>query len=288
MSELVDTHECPNCGYEPFTTSYCPKCGQRKLSEKDHRVTVLFNEFISGWLNFENSFLNTLKAFLAKPHSYIVEYLSGARKKYISPIKLFILANAFYFIFPAVDTFKTTLHTQLNRLPYSEYTEGFIMSFIAASGMSYAEFAPEYNELTQILSKALLVILPLLFSVATWVLNLSEREKKPLLYHINYSLVLSAFLVFILCSVLPGSYKLIAVYFEIDGMMELVTEMSLSVTVLLILNVYGYFLYRNFFAGNLLIKGFKVVLLNVAFVPLIQSYRLILLFVTLGWMKFFG
>ncbi len=288
MSELVDTQKCPNCGQKPFNTSYCPECGQRKLSEKDHRVTVLFNEFVNGWLNFENSFLNTFKAFLARPKIYITEYIKGARKKYLSPIKLFILANAFYFIFPAVDTFKTTLHTQLNRLPYSEYTEGFITSFIAASGLSYSEFALEYNELTQILSKALLVILPLLFSVATWVLNLSEREKKPLLDHINYSLVLSGFLVFVLCSVLPGSYKLIATYFEIGGMMELVTEMSLSVTVMLILNVYAFFLYRDFFAGSILKKGIKVILLNAAFVPLIQSYRLILLFVTLGWLKFFG
>ncbi|MGN8224919.1 DUF3667 domain-containing protein [Gracilimonas sp. BCB1] len=288
MSELVDIKECPNCGHKPFNTPYCPECGQRKLSEKDYRVSVLFNEFVNGWLNFENSFLNTFKAFLTRPKVYITEYVQGARKKYVSPIKLFILANAFYFIFPAVDTFKTTLHTQLNRLPYSEFTEGFITSFIASAGMSYSEFAPEYNELTQILSKALLIILPLVFSMVTWLCNLSKRNEKPLLYHINYSLVLNAFLVLFLCSVLPGSYKLIATYFEIDGMMELITEMSLSVTVLLILNVYGYFLYRNFFTGSVLTKGIKVILLNAAFVPLIQTYRLILLFVTLGWMKVFG
>jgi hypothetical protein len=287
MTELVDIEECPKCGYEPFNTSYCPQCGQRKLSEKDHKVTVLFNEFLSGWLNFENSFLNTFKAFLIKPHKYVTEYLSGARKKYLSPIKVFILANAFYFIFPAVDTFKTSLDTQLNRLPYSEYTKGFIDSFIAASGLNYTEFAVEYDELTQILSKALLVLIPILFSGATWMLNLSLRKKKPFLHHINYNLVLSAFLVFILCSVLPGTYLLIATQFEISGMMDLISEMSLSVTLLLLLNIYAFFLYRDFFAGSLWKKAGKVILLNVAFIPLIQTYRLLLLFVTLGWMKFF-
>lgn len=288
MSELVDIHECPNCGHKPFNTPYCPECGQRKLSEKDYRVTVLFNEFINGWLNFENSFLNTFKTFLTRPKTYISEYVQGARKKYLSPIKLFILANAFYFLFPPIDTFKTTLNTQLNRLPYSDYTEGFITSFIASSGLGYAEFASAYNDLTQVLSKALLILIPLLFSIFTWVLNLKKRKRSPFIHHINYSLVLNAFFVLVLCSVLPGLYKFVAVQFGIAEMLYAITEVSLSITLLGLLNLYGYFLYKNFFAGSLPIKIVKVFLLNAAFLPLIQTYRLILLFVTLGWMKFFG
>lgn len=288
MSIPQNTEHCPNCGHEPFNTSYCPNCGQRKLSEKDHRITTLLNEFAEDILNLDNSFIRTVRTFFIKPNVYITEYLKGARKKYLSPIKLFILSNAFYFVFPAVDTFKTTLNTQLNRLPYSEYTNGFIRSYIDNSGMTISAFEGEYNELTQILSKAMLILIPLMFAGATWILNIRKSNRKPLLQHINYSLALSSFFVFFLCSVLPGAYKITADIIDSQLMLGLITEFTLSVTLLFLLNIFAIFLYRDFLDGNVGIKLFKILLLNLFFIPLLQSYRFFLLMITLGWMTLFG
>ena len=111
MSDLARITTCPNCGHQPFDTPFCPECGQRKLTERDFKVSALAGDFFNGFLNLDNAFLRTIKAVCTKPASYLQEYVNGARKKYISPIRIFLIANAWYFVFTAVNTFTTTLNT---------------------------------------------------------------------------------------------------------------------------------------------------------------------------------
>tara|TARA_B100000508_G_scaffold84952_1_gene66053 strand:- start:20074 stop:20706 length:633 start_codon:yes stop_codon:yes gene_type:complete len=45
-------------------------------------------------LNYDNSFIHTLKVLLIKPETVIKEYLAGKRKKYFSPFKLLLLTTS--------------------------------------------------------------------------------------------------------------------------------------------------------------------------------------------------
>ncbi|MBO6794853.1 MAG: DUF3667 domain-containing protein [Balneolaceae bacterium] len=125
MKSELQKIDCASCG-KPFETSFCPNCGERRLSEKDFSAFSLINDFVVDVFNIENKFWRTLKSFFIKPATYVDEYIKGARKKYISPIKLFLIANAWYFLFPAINTFKTTWYTQLNGLPYSFLTNSVL------------------------------------------------------------------------------------------------------------------------------------------------------------------
>ena len=285
MSLPEHISNCPNCGHSPFTTDYCPDCGQKMLSEKDFKVTSLIGDFISGFLSLENTFTTTLKAFLLKPGLYVQEYNSGARKKYIAPVKWFLLANAFYFLFPALNTFTTTLSIQLNHLLYSGLTEGLIQSSITHSGWEYAKFEAEYNPLTQTLSKALLFILPLLFGFCTKITSL--KHSPPLIAHFNFSFVLHAFIVLFTASVIPGLYVIIAKIFQSEGMLNLITETNLTILSLLLINGFGLLLYRKLFKSRWWAHILRWLSLNLIFVVLIYFYRFFLLLATLGWMWLF-
>jgi hypothetical protein len=206
VGDLTNISACPNCGHEPFDTPFCPECGQRRLSEKDFSIYSLTGDFFHGVLNLENSFFNTLKDFFLRPSKYLDEYNHGARKKYISPIKLFLVANAFYFLFPAINTFTTSLRIQMNGLLYSNFMRGFIQGRITASELNAEQFHTEYNELTATLSKALLLFLPLVFGLITWLLSFTKTKKAPLIFHINRSLGLHAFILFIVVSIVPGVF----------------------------------------------------------------------------------
>ena len=287
MRDLSDISSCPNCGFELPETPFCPNCGQRKLTEKDLNIRSLAGDFFEGLLNFENSVLSTLRDFLLHPSRFINRYNEGARKKYLSPIKLFLIANAFYFLFPAINTFTTSLQIQLNGLIYSDFIKGFIEARIAASEMGADQFYAEYNELTATLSKALLLFLPLLFGCAFWLTRFIKHDDTPLLFHINRSLVLHSFILLIVASIVPGIYFFLARILNSQLMFSLVTEFNLSLVSLIVINIYGYFLYRGSFRTNLWINTLRTVLLNVLYFFLIFLYRFFLLMVTLGWMALF-
>lgn len=287
MSDILATENCPTCS-KPFNTPYCPNCGERRLTEKDSSISALTRDAFSFLVDIDGKFLRSVRTFVLKPARYVSEYIDGARRKYISPVKLFLIANAFYFFFPAFDTFKTTLNTQLHRLAQSDLTYDFIQAQIERSGIGFEEYQIQYNEITSIISKVILIILPFIFGCLTWALNLSTRKTKPLLHHLNYSLVLYTFMIFFGISGIPGLYQSIATLTDSEIMWQMLTEISMTIYLTLLLNIFGFFLYRNFFSGHKMMNIGKWILLNLLFIPLMQFYRFILLLATLGWMKLFS
>ena len=288
MTDLENITSCPNCGQQPFNRSYCPECGQRKLTQKDYSAISLFWDFLGDVLSIENKVFRTFGTLLSKPSRFAREYLRGARKKFISPIKLFIFANAIYFLFPAADTFKTTLDTQLNNLHYSHLTHPIIQSIINGSGMSFDLFSTKYNALTNIVSKALLILLPIIFGVFSWMLAFRQKTKRPIIHHWNYSLILFAFFILFGITLIPAIYYYIATIFDIQSMVRSMTERNLTLYIFGLINFFGIALYQKFFSGRRFAQFARLLALNLLFIPLIILYRFILLWVTLGWMKLFG
>ncbi|MEQ9309158.1 MAG: DUF3667 domain-containing protein [Balneolaceae bacterium] len=282
MKVLEEKTACPNCGFQPLNSSFCPKCGQRKLSDKDFYITSLFQDFFNDIFQFDNAFFKTVKNFLISPGKYAREYNSGSRKKYLSPIKLFLIANAFYFLFPIINTFTTSLSIQEYGIIYNNLTPGLIESTISASGLSNTEFVNVYDKLTTTLSKALLIFIPFSFGIITWLLSISTRITTPILTHLNYSLILNAFMVLIITSVLPGVY---VIFLNLFGYTNVaINDTQITSAAFILLNTFGYFLYRNFFGSKLWINIIRTLLLNISFVLILFVYRFLLLLVTLGWL----
>lgn len=90
-------NHCLNCG-EDFQNNenYCPTCGQEN---KDKRVSLglFISDFISNYLNFDTTFFKTIPVFLFKPGKLTNEYNEGRRRKYIQPIRLYLIFSLFYF-----------------------------------------------------------------------------------------------------------------------------------------------------------------------------------------------
>lgn len=282
METELQKRECASCN-QPFDTPFCPNCGERRLSEKDYSAFSLVNDFVVDVFNIENRFWRTLKNFLFRPAKYVDEYIKGARKKYISPIKLFLIANAWYFLFPAINTFKTSWNIQLNGLPYSNITRDFLLRFQQITGLNPQGFSLLYGETTAVISKLFLIIQPLLFGLVTYVLYLNKRKKKPLIHHFNHSLVLYVFLLLIGASIAPATYNIVALLLDSSAMREFRTEVTITLFIFGILNFFGFFLYRKFFAEKWFQVTWKVLALNLLFIPILQIYRFILLWLTLGW-----
>lgn len=83
---------CKNC-QEPLEEAYhfCPNCGARIVY---NRITFkkLLKQF-TGWLfDLDNAFVRTFTGMLSQPERVIRGYISGVRKKYMSPLSFMTIA----------------------------------------------------------------------------------------------------------------------------------------------------------------------------------------------------
>lgn len=100
QSEKLD--HCLNCGQKLLNgENFCPVCGQEN---KDQKISIFafIEDFISSLFNFETVFFRTIPAFLFSPGKLTIEFNEGKRKKYINPIRLYLIASLFYFFAIAV------------------------------------------------------------------------------------------------------------------------------------------------------------------------------------------
>jgi hypothetical protein len=92
---------CKNCETELFG-EFCSSCGQR---DKDLHVPVkeLASELFEVIPSFDERLIRSIKPFLFKPGFLALEYLSGKRKRYISPFKFYFFISFLFFFISAIN-----------------------------------------------------------------------------------------------------------------------------------------------------------------------------------------
>jgi len=85
---------CPNCG-ETEVGKYCPNCGQ---SNKDFNKPIkeILGDLLDS-INLDIRLLNTLIPFFIKPGFLTEEYFKGKRKRYVPPVRMYMIFSILFF-----------------------------------------------------------------------------------------------------------------------------------------------------------------------------------------------
>ena len=86
---------CLNCGSE-LTGNFCAECGQR-ATDTHLSVKVLVVEFVESLFSLEFGFWQTFKRMVFFPGQLTAEYIAGRRKRYSSPIRLYLATSLIFF-----------------------------------------------------------------------------------------------------------------------------------------------------------------------------------------------
>lgn len=86
---------CKNC-FAELHGEFCSSCGQR---DKEVHVPVkdLATELMENIPAFDERLFRSMKLFITKPGVLTLEYLSGKRKKYLSPFKFYFFISLLFF-----------------------------------------------------------------------------------------------------------------------------------------------------------------------------------------------
>lgn len=90
---------CLNCG-TPLTGPFCSECGQRDIPPYPSVRELAVDAFweLSGW---DGRFAVTVRTLLRRPGMLTREFLEGRRARYISPLRLYLMASLAYFVVAA-------------------------------------------------------------------------------------------------------------------------------------------------------------------------------------------
>ena len=97
MSAEKKVTQCPNCEKEYDSLfAYCPWCGQEN-KPIDLSLKQALGEFMDANFNINSKAYNTFKKLLFSPAFLTIEYLKGKHKKYLSPIRIYLIVTLVYF-----------------------------------------------------------------------------------------------------------------------------------------------------------------------------------------------
>ncbi|HAS41978.1 MAG TPA: hypothetical protein DCS93_15965 [Microscillaceae bacterium] len=108
MKKRRKTDECLNCGLVfEVPDEFCPRCGQEN-HQRIKSVRLFLIDSFKDVVDIDSRFYRSVKPFLFKPGRLTNEYISGRRKHYVQPIRLYLLLSFIYFFASSMELNKLT------------------------------------------------------------------------------------------------------------------------------------------------------------------------------------
>lgn len=280
--ESKSSEDCKSCGNN-FSGKYCNACGEKVLDEKERSIRYFLGQLINAITFADTKFLKTVKLLFTRPGFLALEYVEGRRNLYTKPIALFFIINILYFLFPGVDTFNSTLHSQLNGQRYSAYAQQTFDKNFAEDERSREVLETVYNKKSTEISKSILLLFSFLFSLPLSLVFMSRKQ-----FYFNHLIFSVNFTSFLILGISFATFYLL--YFVLYGLQLTGIDISdfdvnndyvIGATLLAIL-IYLFLALRRFYQQKTWITALKSLLLAFTVFPVLIVYRFVLFLITLA------
>lgn len=152
----LQTH-CLNCGASTKGI-FCDQCGQRLRDNSDRSLSRLIGEIFGNLFFFDNRFFLSAKYFFQFPGRMSVEFLEGKRKKFISPVTLFLFFNLIYFLVNPLTDYSLPLYDQIDGQPYSGWVKEWVDLKLEKDGLNMQSYGVIYQNMSDNVSKSIMII----------------------------------------------------------------------------------------------------------------------------------
>lgn len=94
---------CLNCN-EPLSPNmnYCPSCGQEN-DDRHVSIWVLVADYLEELLGVDSKMVRSIIPFLLQPGKLTVSFRSGQRKRYVPPMRMYLVISVAFFFLTAIS-----------------------------------------------------------------------------------------------------------------------------------------------------------------------------------------
>lgn len=158
------TARCRNCDARLGRDDrYCAACGQNIAEGGSRSLASLVRASVAEVSSLDSRLWRSLRGLLLRPGYLSRAYRSGRRRRYVSPIGLFLLGNLLFFLSPPVTDFQLSLAEQYEFQPYSDLIAPWVDAVVAGSQRSFDDIAEAYRYRVVELAKLMVIVhVPLL------------------------------------------------------------------------------------------------------------------------------
>jgi len=180
---------CKNCGNR-FQGKYCNDCGEKVYTEHDKKISHFFEESLHFITHFDNKFLLSFWLMFTKPGFVAKEFSEGKRKKYFSPVSMFLIGVVIYLLFPFLQGMNISFANHLNNNNYLHFyaLENWAVYKATAQHISLDALAEKFDHLSPKFSKVLLLVL-----IPLTALNLAILFRRKRKYYFDHLIIAAEF-----------------------------------------------------------------------------------------------
>lgn len=275
--------ECASCG-QLNSGKFCSNCGEKRLLREDLTLKNYLGNIWNAITLTDRRFLRSLTYLLFKPGFLASEFYKGRRKKYASPISIFLFINLIYFIFQPIDALNSGLNAQINGQPYSSWSFQVAAEKASELGTNLPGIQEEYENMSASVSKLILFVLILFYALFLQLFNFNKERL--FFFHLVNATHYVSFSILSLLIIFPllgfGILELYRNFSSSEGVMIDINSPGFSLGFLLILTTYIFSSQRRIYKESILLTLGKSLMLFIGFAVCIILYRLLLFVITIN------
>jgi hypothetical protein len=272
--------DCPGCG-RAAPERFCAHCGEEQAHARDLSLRHFVREGVSAVSDLDSSLLRSLASLLVRPGLLTCEYVHGSRRRYLPPLKLFVVCNVVFFFLESVthsSVLTTPLYVYLHFQPFRDVVSGLVAERVARRHTTVTAYAAVFNPMVRTQAKTLVITMaPML---ALFVGALYARSRRYFVEHLLFSVHFYAFFLLLLAAV--GSV-LAAAYWTMRALgitPLLLRDDGLGMVLIGACLVYLYGAARRVYGEGRLHTALKCLVLAGGVFGVLQAYRFLLFYTT--------
>ena len=196
-----DTVRCVTCD-RPADTPFCPHCGERRAGDRPLRLRELADEVWGTFVAVDGRVVRSFWTLLRHPGALTAAYVRGERRRYLTPLGVFLSVNALFFVFATAHGFDGFTAPLANHLTYGSHralARHLVNARLAERHTSMAAYASVFDAVAANQAKTLLLALVPLFAV--WAACVQLPRRRPAVQHVVFALhALSVWLLALMAS----------------------------------------------------------------------------------------
>jgi hypothetical protein len=250
---------------------------------RDHDLSLrdMATQFAKGASSVDGELLRSFRSVLTAPGTLTARHLSGERRKFVSPLTLFFVANAVFVAtqaFTGDNTLSTPLHSHLNNQDWSGFARDAVQAKLSATHQTLAQYARTFDQEAIFNAKALMILMVLAFApVAAAVCRTNDRAAGA---HVVFALHLYSFVL----ALLTLALLLAQLQFLLggDGLRSHAVDVALSLFNLLACGVYIHLALGPAYGARRPVRIVQTAILTVAVAAIFMGYRFAIFMITLA------